>query len=175
MASIKEWYTVDDGNEVDGKKQVVTYRLFAACGFRVGSVAISISAFKYRPELSKMLEHCTTTRSYFFCIKKCGADDCFICEKPRLSKEVFNALHVLSDPEPDGHYKPFQEVYGTDTSEKYRPSLIEKSQTGHQIPFSPSAQTAKTCRMLVYCVDCEKPRVKYSTTKKLKRMSLTDF
>ena len=37
--------------------------------------------------------------------------------------------------------------------------------TSHGIPFSPSAQTAKTVKQTVTCIDCEKPRVIYSATK----------
>jgi len=65
----------------------------------------------------------------------------------------------------DQHYKPFEDVYDTDTTEEHKPSSITKTQTGHQIPFSPFAQTAKTVQMTVTCVDCDKPRVIYSATK----------
>lgn len=37
--------------------------------------------------------------------------------------------------------------------------------TGHGIPFSPSAQTAKTVNQTVTCIDCQKPRVIYSANK----------
>ena len=61
------------------------------------------------------------------------------------------------------HYKTFDEVYGTLTSERDRPSLksdVEKK--GHGIPFSPNAQTA---RKLILCSECLKPRVIYAQHK----------
>ena len=42
-----------------------------------------------------------------------------------MSKEAFSKVHYLPDPVPgeDGHYKKFDEVFGTDTNENHRPSL----------------------------------------------------
>lgn len=69
----------------------------------------------------------------------------------------------------DGHYKGFEEVYGTDTTEEYRPSLQQKvpglAANSHGIPFAPSAQTARTVGKTVKCIACDKPRVIYSTHK----------
>ncbi|CAC5399985.1 unnamed protein product [Mytilus coruscus] len=113
------------------------------------------------------MDQCTRNRAYFFCIKKCGDADCNICAPPRLPPDMFAKLHVLPDPfsGEDQHYKTFQEVYGTDTTEEHKPSSVTKTQTGHQIPCSPSAKTANTVQMTVTCVDCDKPRVIYSATK----------
>jgi hypothetical protein len=68
----------------------------------------------------------------------------------------------------DGHYKTFEEVYGTETTEEYRQSLHATQAmltSGHAMPFSPSTQTAKTCQMTVQCIDCEKPCAIYSASK----------
>ena len=65
----------------------------------------------------------------------------------------------------EDHYLPFESIYGTQTTEEHRPSLVARNQGGHQIPFSPSSQTANTVKQLLYCVDCGKPRVMYSQTK----------
>lgn len=69
----------------------------------------------------------------------------------------------------DGHYKGFEAVYGTDTTEEYRPSLQQKvpglAANSHGIPFAPSAQTARTVGKTVKCIACDKPRVIYSTHK----------
>ena len=65
----------------------------------------------------------------------------------------------------DDHYKSFEEVYGSETVEDHRPSLKQKVTLGHQIPFSPSAQTAKSVHKTVKCTDCDKPRVIYSASK----------
>ena len=77
---------------------------------------------------------------------------------------IYSCYFYLTSGE-DEHYKPFEEVYGTETTEEHRPSLKQKILLGHQIPFSPSAQTAKTVQKTVKCSDCEKPRVIYSLTK----------
>lgn len=80
------------------------------------------------PKVSEFIEHCCRARQYSFCIKKCGNDDCTICRPPRLSPEVFQTLSFLPDPVPldqdPSHYKQFDDVYGTLTTEKHRPSLI---------------------------------------------------
>lgn len=68
----------------------------------------------------------------------------------------------------DDHYKDFSEVYGTDTTEEFCPSAMKKAATkitGTAIPFSPSAQTTKTVKMTINCIDCDKPRVIYSASK----------
>lgn len=48
-----------------------------------------------------------------------------------------------------------------------RPSLHQKATAnpGHQIPFSPSAQTTKTVKCVLICTECEKPRVVYAANK----------
>ena len=47
-----------------------------------------------------------------------------------VPQETFNDLHMLPDPVPgdDGHYVPFESVYGTATSEEHRPSLLKKQE-----------------------------------------------
>ena len=54
----------------------------------------------FSPELLELLDHCTTSRAYFFCIKKCGEADCRICRKPRLPFDIFKQLHRFPDPVP---------------------------------------------------------------------------
>ena len=77
--------------------------------------------------------------------------------------KYYDQLHHVPDPTPNGeHYKPFEEIYGTETSEKHLPSLKAKAKESHGMPFSPSAQTA---RLLVLCTECLKPRVLYSKQK----------
>ena len=107
-------------------------------------------------------KHCKV-RQYMFSVKKCGLAACTFCKAPRLPNEVFEQLHHLPDPMPgDGeHFKSFDELYGTDTSEKFRPSLKDHT-SGTGIPFSPSSQFAKNVGMVILCAQCEKPRVLYS-------------
>jgi hypothetical protein len=66
----------------------------------------------------------------------------------------------------DGHYKPFDELYGSETTEEHRPSLKKTVQSGgHLTPFSPSGQTAKTVKCVFVCAECDKPRVVYAANK----------
>ena len=69
------------------------------------------------------------------------------------------------DPEPyevDGlqHYKA-----GNDPTEKYLPSELEDPERSHNIPFPPSAQTAKNMGLTIKCVECEKRRLLHSKHK----------
>ena len=104
-----------------------------------------------------------------FSIKKCDNVSCTVCLPPRLPHSIFSTLHRLPDPIPNGeHYKTFEDSYGTETSECHMPSLCEKENKGHKIPFSPSAKTAKTTSAFLICEECRKPRLLHSQ-KKLKR------
>jgi len=117
---------------------------------------------------------------YFFTIKKCRKDTCTICKKPQFSQEVFTQLHCLSDPVPDNsiHYKPFEELYSTIISEKYRPlhqetpqtesgqrKRKEKGKTKYTMPFCPSAFHAKNIGVTITCVECDKPWLLFSAKK----------
>ena len=65
-------------------------------------------------------------------VKKCGETDCIYCslQPPRLPADIFDGLHFLPDPVVlDGGYEDFDQLYGTVTSEKDRPSLISKPQS----------------------------------------------
>ncbi|XP_070563443.1 uncharacterized protein [Ptychodera flava] len=122
-----------------------------------------------KPALNKFMEHCTTSRKYFFTIQKCGKDNCDICKPPRLPKDVFRLLCPLPDPvpTPDGeHYKSFSELYGTETSEKYCPSIANgRKQTlpaEREVGFRLSGETV---RHKVDCCECQKPRLIYSKKK----------
>ena len=117
-----------------------------------------------RPALSAFMKHCCYERKYLFGIKKCGKLDCRTCKAPRLAENVFKDLHHIPDPVPDTSlkYKSFDELYGTITTEQYRPSKSKAIASTHGIPFSPNAQTA---RELVCCTECLKPRVIYSQRK----------
>ena len=81
--------------------------------------------------------------------------------------EVFKELHHLPDPVPCGdHFKEFESVYGTETSEEHRPSLKNTTKIkGHGMPFSPTTQTAKNAGIVLQCEECLKWRVVYSKRK----------
>jgi hypothetical protein len=91
---------------------------------------------------------------------------CTVCLPPRLNNGVFLTLSHLPDPVPYGdHYKSFDDIYGSTTSECHLPSLHEKEAKGHKIPFNPSAQTAKNTGILMICEECIKPRLIHSQRK----------
>ncbi|CAH1269408.1 Hypp4174 [Branchiostoma lanceolatum] len=115
-----------------------------------------------RKELLAFMQHCCVSRHYLFTVKKCGTDGCQHCKRPRLPAEVFSQLKEFPDPMLDNtgeHYRPFTEVYGSETTEADRPSLKVSRTTGHGMPFSP---TAENTRAVVLCLDCNKPRTVHS-------------
>ncbi|PKY18698.1 hypothetical protein RhiirB3_492222 [Rhizophagus irregularis] len=93
--------------------------------------------------------HCCRSRHYFFEIKKCGLSDCHICNPVRCDAETWLKIHNFPDPIPtlDGKkYKSFEELYGKETTEEYRPSLKEKkksNENNNEMGFRPSAQHCK--------------------------------
>ena len=120
------------------------------------------------PVLKAFMDHCCQIRHYSFSIKKCGKQECNICLPPRLQPDVFSTLAFLPDPVPadDQHYKKFDDIYGTLTSEKHRPSLKDEGcKQSHDMPLSPSAQTAANVGELILCSECLRPRVMYSQRK----------
>jgi hypothetical protein len=80
-------------------------------------------------------------------------------------------------PGTDGHYLSFDQVYGTNTNESYRPSLkknstkklnkkkLHSNKQEKQMPFNPTSQYAKNVGTVIQCGDCEKWRVLYSKKK----------
>lgn len=106
--------------------------------------------------------HCKI-RHYMFSVKICNTSSC-TCKPPRLPKDVFDSLHHLPDPMPDGDlYREFEHLYGKcDTTEQHRPSLKEAEKKGSGMPFTPTAQFAKNVNLVIQCHECEKWRLIYS-------------
>ena len=81
-------------------------------------------------------------------------------------KSYVDEITEFPDLEPyevDGvqHYKA-----GNDPTEKYIPSkLVDPEKSPHNIPFPPSAQTAKHVALTIKCVECEKQRLLHSKHK----------
>ena len=117
---------------------------------------------KGKKELQEFMQsHCKVCH-YMFSVKKCNDIDCRICKPPRLPPDVFLRYSPLQDPIPDGDkYKDFEEVYGSQTIEKHRPSLSSPGAKTHGIPFPPSAQYAKNVKVVLQCGECLKWRVLY--------------
>ncbi|CAG8633361.1 11116_t:CDS:2 [Ambispora leptoticha] len=74
--------------------------------------------------------------------QKCGESSCTICRPPRCSQEEFEQLHCLPDPIPgdDLHYKSFEEIYGTRTTENHRPSLESEVDDDTENTVSPNEE-----------------------------------
>ena len=77
-----------------------------------------------------MAKHCDAKR-YSFQIRKCTEETCAYCSiNPlRMPNEVFNSLHFLPYPllDPSSQkYKPFDQIYGKETTDTNRPSLTSK-------------------------------------------------
>ena len=114
------------------------------------------------PHLNHFLEHCCVRRKYLFCIKKCGSGECEVCRPPRLPAEVFATLHQFPDPmkaSSGDSFKEFQEVWGTTTTERDRPSYKPPKSSGGKSAFRKSGETV---RELVICGECLKPRCVYA-------------
>ena len=85
----------------------------------------------------------------------------------RLSQEEFAKIKPFPDPvlKDDGHYKHFDEVHGTDTSEECRPSL--NTPKSKSLPFYASVQHVKNSGMMLLCDECGMWRLIYATRKLL--------
>ena len=116
------------------------------------------------PVLKDFISHCCRQRHYFFEVKKCGKDDCSLCLPVRLPKEEFEKIKPFPDPmiKDDGHYKSFEEVYGTETSEECRPSKQAKSK---KLPFYANLQHMKNSGLMLMCEECGMWRLLYATRK----------
>ena len=132
-----------------------------------------VAQLKDRPWLKQFLEHCCKCRTYVFCIKKCGKEECQTCKVPRLPRDVFDDIDFLPDPKPNergDHYLPFRDLYGSDVgndeSEKHLPSKALTKAVGHGIEgFQPTIQTAKSVSRTLKCAECAKPRMMYAARK----------
>ena len=95
-----------------------------------------VDDLRKRPKLTQYLAHCCRQRTYFFSVKKCGSQNCEICLPPRSIAQDFERLGHLPDPTPssdDLHYKPFQEVFKTETDESATSPLKTLKDRGHKI------------------------------------------
>ena len=107
------------------------------------------------PTLKAFLDLHMTQRQYFVCFNKCKPENaCDYCQlhPPRLPMNVFSDLHPLPDPVPshDGqHYKPFDILYGTITSEDYRPSLNTKG-AKRRAQFDKKQQSGQVMKKIFY-------------------------
>ena len=126
-----------------------------------------MGGLKDLPELSKLLGHCCQSRHYSFSIRKCGEESCSICKPVRMPMDIFRNIHHLPDPTPgeEGHYASFEDVYGTPTTERHRPSLQVRKGRQKTLPFTAIVQHVKNIDIMVQCEECQMWRLLYSKHK----------
>ena len=110
-------------------------------------------------------------------IKKCGIKNCNINFVNHLGfTKKFSKLHMLPDPVPgeDEHYLPFENMYGTPTTEVHRPSSSKRSKKQKTLPFVASIQHARNVNLMFQCEECGMLRLIYSK-KKLTSQAKTEL
>lgn len=92
-------------------------------------------------KVSAFMQHCCQASHYTFGILKCGKESCDLCKPVRLPQDVFVQLKHLPFPVPgkDGHYLPFSDVFGAETSEEHRPSLKQQKSRSKSLPSMPAS------------------------------------
>lgn len=67
----------------------------------------------------------------------------------------------------DGHYKSFEEVFGTNTGEYLSPSEVESKQKtkSKSLPFNATQQHVKNVNLVIQCGECEMWRIILSKKK----------
>ena len=122
------------------------------------------------PMLKNLMDvHCHLGH-YMVQIKKC--DSCWYCSinPPRLPENIFQSLKFVPYPEVEnGSYKSFDDTYGKETSEQYRPSLASKPQKTERDKKFKSFFTAAKVSGYLICSECGKRRVVYSSATLLQR------
>ena len=138
--------------------------------FEIFTSASEAETRQLKPRLKNLIRlnnflktHCKETH-YAFLVKKCrnGYDTCNPWRDER-SKE----LSFLPEPirKENGHYKGFNEVYGTLTEDS-RPSLTARSSSNKKkMLYSPSIQHAKNTNLMVQCEECSKWRLIFAIIK----------
>lgn len=123
--------------------------------------SITKNKLPVKHHLQAFLKHCCIRRHYSFQVKKCSSESCSMCRPPRLPKAVFDTISALPNPVPgeDGHYKEFDQLLGTPTDGRFRPSLQKAKKT---LPFSASIQHVKNVDMMLQCEECSMWRLLYS-------------
>ena len=131
--------------------------------------------------ICKFIEHCCQATHYTFDIIKCGKLSCSFCPPVRLPQQIFEKLHHIPHPVPgeEDHYLPFSEVYGTDTSEKHRPSFKPKScvptkRVKRKLSYHAYVQHVKNADIMVQCAECDMWRLVFSKYK-LKKQQKEDL
>ena len=123
---------------------------------------MNVDSINSSSDIKRFYENHCVSRTYFFQIFKCNDINCEFHGPIRGAGNIT----VFPDPEPyeiDGivHYRP-----GSDPKEKYLPSKLEDPEKRpHNVPFSPTAQTATNVGRLIKCEECTKPRLLHAQRK----------
>ncbi len=90
---------------------------------------------------------------------------CTLCRLVRLDADTFSQIHHLPDPVvgENGHYSPFNDVLGTDTTENCPSFQTRKKRK--TLPFSASVQHVKNVDIMVQCEECLMWQLLYSKHK----------
>ena len=119
-------------------------------------------------KISEFFQHCCRMGHYTFEVLKCGKETCKLCKPVHLPRGVFDAIKHLPFPVSgdDGHYRPFSEVVGMETSEEHRPSLKKAPKAkAKSLPFYASVQHVKNTLLMLQCEECNMWRLVYSKYK----------
>lgn len=113
------------------------------------------------------MSHCCQSRHYSFDILKCGSSACEFCKPPRLPQEVFRKVHHLPDPVigDDHHYLLFEEVFGTDTTEKDTLSAQKSKDGGRKFTLKHVKNANIMLMLMLMCDECSLWRLLYSCNK----------
>ena len=120
------------------------------------------SAFQLFAQNHMKIEH------YLVQVKKCGKQSCQFCSPFRLPEALRSGLHFLPDPQPRAgdstRYGSFDDLYGTVTSGKFRPSAKSNSATGEtkEDDDDRTSFSGPRARSLITCAECARPRVIYA-------------
>ena len=111
------------------------------------------------------METQTSSRTDSYHIFKCGDESCIYHSPLRGSApEPFpNPVPVTNADISDCSYEK-----GLDPSEMNLPSKLEDvtvTKQNHNVPFTPTAQTAKNIGYIIPCNECGKPRLLHSKKK----------
>ena len=109
----------------------------------------------HKEKLKQFIEHCCTSRQYFFNIRKCGTSTCDSCKPPSFPENVLSSLHI--------------QVSGTTTTEAHCPSLQKKSKRTKTLPFESKLRHVKNVNMMLECEHCGLWRLLYSQQKLTKK------
>ena len=86
----------------------------------------------------------------------------------RLPQELFEGLTILPEPLLDSsknHYREFNELYRTETSERDRPSLKYCLEANVNDTENKELLSSQRVRDIITCTNCLKPRCIYASSK----------